>query len=69
LAGWAEKSRREGPKKRNDILDIVALRVVMYVEGEFLDKDSMSANMKEGLKFWLQEMTDDAEWRQIGVLL
>lgn len=51
------------------MLDIVALRVVMYVEGEFLDQDSMTANMKEGLKFWPQEMTDEAEWRQIGVLL
>jgi hypothetical protein len=74
LAGWAEKSRREGPKKRNDIADIVALRAVMYVEGEFLDEDSMAANMKEGLKFWLQERTgvqktnDDGEWRRIGIL-
>jgi hypothetical protein len=69
LAGWAERSRREGPRKWNDMLDIVALRVVMYVEGEILDQDSMTANMKEGLKLWLHEMTDDAEWRQIGLLL
>jgi hypothetical protein len=62
LAGWAEKSRREGPKKHNDKLDIVALRTIMDVEEESLDLDSMTANMKEGLKFWLQEMTDDAEW-------
>ena len=69
LAGWAEKSRREGPKKRNDALDIVALQVFMYLEGEILDLDTMTPNMKEGLKFWLEEMADDAEWRRIGVLL
>ncbi|PWO21740.1 DUF3245 domain containing protein, partial [Pyrenophora tritici-repentis] len=66
LAGWAEKSRREGPKKRNDTLDIVALQVAMYLEGEFLDQDTMTDNMKDGLKLWLQEMNDEAEWRPIG---
>ncbi|EDU46309.1 conserved hypothetical protein [Pyrenophora tritici-repentis Pt-1C-BFP] len=69
LAGWAEKSRREGPKKRNDTLDIVALQVAMYLEGEFLDQDTMTDNMKDGLKLWLQEMNDEAEWRPIGLRL
>jgi hypothetical protein len=69
LAGWAERSRREGPKKHNDVADIVALQMVMYIEGEMLDIDSMATNMKEGLRLWREEMDDDAEWRRIGVRL
>lgn len=68
LAGWAEKSRREGPKRANDYLDVVALRRAMYVEGELLDTDALSGQMKEGLKFWVGEFKDDREWRRIGVL-
>jgi hypothetical protein len=43
--------------------------MVMYIEGEMLDIDSMATNMKEGLRLWREEMDDDAEWRRIGVRL
>ncbi|KAF2728260.1 hypothetical protein EJ04DRAFT_569675 [Polyplosphaeria fusca] len=63
MSGWALKSRREGPKRKNDMIDILALRTTMSLEGERLDLTvgGMYAT-RAGLSEWLREFDDFKAW-------
>jgi len=65
MAGWGEKSRREGPKRANDVVDIVHLRTRMFLEGETMDTEHTNATTREGIKEWIREFRDMADWEAI----
>jgi hypothetical protein len=67
LASWAEITRREGPKRGNDIKDVQSLRTCMELENKQLEHASLAPNVKYGLKEWVDEFNDKSEWWKIGL--
>jgi hypothetical protein len=67
MAGWSQKSRREGPKKENDKLDIINLRYAMFSEGELMNTSNLTTNTREGITQWVKDFGDEISWRHIRV--
>lgn len=68
LAGWSEKSRREGPNRANDYVDTIGVRHAMMREKESLDFASCNDSVRSGLRAWVNEFKDQAEWLKVSYL-
>jgi len=69
MAGWGEKSRREGPKRANDYVDVIALRQKMVSVGEKMLVSSLNDTERQGLRAWIGEFQDMEEWKKIEAIL
>ena len=69
LAGWSEKSRREGPKRGIDYVDTVGVRHAMMREKESLDFAICNDSVRSGLRAWVKEFKDRAERLKIDAAL
>ncbi|KAK3940468.1 hypothetical protein QBC46DRAFT_434811 [Diplogelasinospora grovesii] len=65
LSSWANKARRGGPKRENDIKDVKDLRDILIGAGKKMDLRGLDKDMAAGLEAWVSEHKDRQEWKKL----
>ena len=65
LSGWANETRRKGPKRAGDMSDITSIRDLLAGDNVSMDLKGLSGDMAKGLKAWVEEFKDLQEWQKL----
>jgi hypothetical protein len=65
FSGWANETRRMGPKRDGDRADITSIRDLLISNGASMDLKGLQSDMAKGLKAWVKEFNDLKIWQKL----
>lgn len=65
LSGWANGTRRMGPKRLGDMSDITSIRDLLISNGAKMDLKGLKSDMAKGLHDWVKEFKDLPKWQML----
>jgi hypothetical protein len=65
LSGWANETRRTGPKRAGDMSDITSIRDLLISNEVKMDLKGLKSDMANGLRDWVREFKDLQKWQML----
>lgn len=65
MGGWANETRRKGPKRAGDVNDMTSIRHLLISDRKKIDLRGLNGDEAKGLKAWVEEFKDLDLWKKL----